>query len=137
MASSVRVVEYYYTLVEDKPGEAKNLLSSLSSHGVDLVNITVFPTGNGHDQIDFFPKDAAILKKAAEEAGFELIGPKKAFLWQGADHPGVLVDIHLKLAYAGVNIVASNGTSAGRGHFGFVFWVKPEDFEKAAQALGC
>jgi hypothetical protein len=112
MASSVRVVEYYYTLVEDKPGEAKNLLSALSSNGVDLINMTVFPTGNGHDQVDFFPRDAGALKAAAKQAGVELVGPKNAFICQGADHPGVLVDIHLKLAYAGVNIVASNGTSA-------------------------
>jgi predicted amino acid-binding ACT domain protein len=136
MANPVRIVEYYYTKVEDKPGEARRLLGVLSSHGVDLVNITIFPLGDGFDQVDFFPKDPATLVAAAKEAKVELIGPKKAFVFQGADHPGILVDIHLKLAYAGVNIIASNGTGCGRGHFGFVLWVRDEDFEKAARALG-
>ena len=64
------------------------------------------------------------------------MGPKKAFLIQGNDRTGVLVDYHLRLAYAGVNVYAANGTSGGRGRFGFILWVRPEDFEKAAKALG-
>lgn len=136
MAGTVRVVEYYYATVEDKPGEARRLLGFCSAHGVDLVNLTVFPVGKGRAQMDFFPKDAEKLKSAAQEAGIPLVGPKKAFLIQGADHPGVLVDHHLRLAYAGVNVYAANGTSDGRGGFGFILWVRPEDFEKAAKALG-
>jgi hypothetical protein len=136
MPVRVQVAEYYYAVVEDKPGEARRLLGFCSAHGVDLMNITTFPVGKGRAQIDLFPKDAGKLKKAADEAAIGLVGPKKAFLLQGADRPGVLVDYLLRLAYAGVNIYACNGTADGRGGFGFVLWVRPEDFEKASKALG-
>jgi len=35
-----------------------------------------------------------------------------------------------------INVVASNGVNDGSGRFGFILWVKPEDYEKAAVALG-
>ena len=57
-------------------------------------------------------------------------------LIQGQDRLGVLYEYHFKLANAGVNVYASNGTTDGRGGFGYVLWVKPEDYTKAARALG-
>ena len=85
---------------------------------------------------DFIPENVDILKAAASDAGIPLIGPKKAFLIYGADRAGVLIEYHLRLADAGINIYASNGTTDGYGGFGFVLWVKSEDYEKAAQVLG-
>ena len=64
------------------------------------------------------------------------MGPKKAFLIQGDDRTGVLVEYHLRLADSGVNVYASNGVVDGAGRFGYVLWVRPEDYEKAATALG-
>lgn len=136
MAESVKRVEYYYAVVEDRPGEARRLLEFCSAHGVSLNNLTAFPVSEGKAQIDFFPEDIDTLKVAAEEAGVPLKGPKKAFLIQGDDRLGVLVEYHLRLAGAGVNVYAANGTNDGRGGFGYVLWVRPEDYEKAAQALG-
>ena len=136
MTETVRAVEYYYATVEDKPGEARRLLGFCSAREIGLINLTAFPVGPGRAQIDFFPQDAAKLRQAAEEARIPLVGPKKAFLIQGNDRTGALIDYHLRLAYAGVNVYAANGTSDGRGRFGFVLWVRPEDYEKAAKALG-
>jgi hypothetical protein len=136
MAVRVKVAEYYYASIESKPGEGQRLFGHCSSHGVNLTNLTAFPSGQGKAQIDFFTDDVARLKEAAKEAGIELVGPKKAFLVQGDDRPGLLADFHLRLAYAGVNVYAANGTSDGSGRFGYVIWVKPEDFENAARALG-
>jgi len=136
MAETVKRVEYYYAMVEDKPGEARKLLEFCSAHGVSLTNLTAFPAGEGKAQIDFFPEDAGTLKMAAEEAGIPLVGPKKAFLIQGDDRLGVLAEYHLRLAGAGVNVYAANGTNDGRGGFGYVLWVRTEDYEKAARALG-
>jgi hypothetical protein len=101
-----------------------------------LVNFTAFPTGSGKAQLDFIPENVGKLQQAAEEAGIPLVGPKLAFLIQGQDRLGVLVEYHLRLADAGVNVYAANGTTDGRGGFGYVLWVRPEDYDKAAKALG-
>ncbi len=136
MPERIRRVDYFYAEVEDKPGEGRKLLEFCSAHGVNLVNFTAFPVKKGRAQLDFVPLDAEKLKLAAEEAGIPLVGPKKAFLIQGEDRLGILVEYHLRLADAGVNVYASNGTTDGRGGFGYIIWVEPKDYEKAAQALG-
>ncbi len=135
MPSKVTEVEYYYALVADKPGEARKLLEFLSEKEVNLLALTAFPVGGGQSQLDFFPDNPELLRKAAEDANIPLVGPKKAFLIQGEDRVGVLYESHLKLSNAGVNIHASNGVVDGTGRFGYVIWVNPADYEKAAAAL--
>ena len=136
MGENVRKAEYLYATVEDRPGEVRRLLEFCSAHSVNLINFTAFPIGEGRSQLDFFPEDVEKLRLAAQEAGIALVGPKKAFLIQGDEKIGVLVEYHLRLANAGINVYAANGTIDGQGGFGYVLWVKPEDYEKAAQALG-
>jgi len=135
MASTVKEVEYYYAVVEDKPGEARKLLEFLSEKMVNLLALTAFPVGDGMSQIDLFPADPASLRRAAEDAGVDLVGPKKAFLIQGTDRIGALYDFHLKLFNAGINIYACNGVVDGTGRFGYVIWVDPDRFEDASVAL--
>jgi len=135
MSSVVMEVEYYYILVADKPGEARKLLEFLSEKEVNLNAFTAFPVEAGITQLDFFPADPDMLKKAAEDAGMPLVGPKKAFLIQGEDRVGALYDFHLKLFNAGINIYASNGVVDGTGRFGYIVWVNPADYEKASAAL--
>jgi hypothetical protein len=135
MSSVVKEVEYYYSLVPDKPGEARKMMEFLSEKKVNLLALTAFPAGEGQSQLDFFPEDAAMLKSAAEDANIALIGPKKAFLIQGEDQIGALYDFHLKLSNAGINIHAANGVVDGTGRFGYVIWVNPADYEKASTAL--
>lgn len=135
MSSIVKEVEYYYSLVPDRPGEARKIMEFLSEKKVNLLALTAFPLGEGQSQIDFFAEDAALLKQAAEDAGIALVGPKKAFLIQGADRIGALYEFHLKLSNAGINIHASNGVVDGTGRFGYIVWVNPADYEKASAAL--
>jgi hypothetical protein len=132
----VTKVEYFYATVADEPGEARRLLEFCSAHGVNLMNFTAFPIGGGQAQLDFFPEDVQKLKVAAEEARISLVGPKKAFLIRGDDRLGVLGEYHLRLADAGISVYAANGTTDGRGSFGCVLWVRPEDYDQAAKALG-
>jgi hypothetical protein len=136
MAEAVRKVEYFYATVEDKPGEGSRLLRRFSEKGVNLVAFTAFPLGAGRSQLDFLPESAEELQKAATDAGLNLVGPKRAFLIQGDDRKGALVEHHLRLSNAGINVYAANGVSGGSGKFGYVLWVKAGDFEKAARALG-
>jgi hypothetical protein len=135
MPFTVKEVEYYYALVADKPGEARKLLEFLSEKEVNLQAFTAFPTSDGKSQLDFFPDDPGLFKSAARDAQIPLVGPKKAFLIQGRDQTGALYDFHLKLSNAGVNIHASNGVVDGTGRFGYVIWVNPEDYVKAAKTL--
>jgi hypothetical protein len=136
MPETVKRADYYYAKVEDRPGEGRRLLEFLSAHSVNLVAFTAFPLDGGMAQLDFIPEDAELLKTASSEAGLDLVGPKKAILIQGDDRTGVLVEYHLRLADAGINVVASNGVNDGSGRFGFVLWVKPEDYERAVDSLG-
>ena len=51
------------------------------------------------------------------------------------DEIGVLAPIHERLYLANVNVYAASGVSDGRGGFGYVIYVRPEQFEQAAKAL--
>ncbi|UCD17452.1 MAG: hypothetical protein JSV44_00655 [Candidatus Zixiibacteriota bacterium] len=135
MGEKIRSVEYYYVIVDDKPGEGSRLLKALRTHGVNLLASIGFPVGEGRAQLDFFPEDGELLKKAAASEGVILVGPKKAFLIQGDDRIGALVKHHEKLSDAGINVHAAHGMSDGRGGYGYILWVKPEDYGRAAQAL--
>ena len=64
-----------------------------------------------------------------------LHGPHRAFLVQGDDELGALVDIHSSLFDANINVYASNGVS-GVDTFGYILYVRPEDYERAASVLG-
>jgi hypothetical protein len=136
MAETIRVVEYYYATVGQKVGEARRLLEHLSERGVNLLAFTAFPLGADQAQLDFFPDNPDLLKQAAADAGVTLFGPKKAFMACGEDRVGALHEHHLRLANAGINIHASNGVCGGDGKYGYVMWVKPQDFQAAAKALG-
>ncbi len=71
----------------------------------------------------------------ARKAGLVLIGPHRALLVQGDDEMGALADIHAKLFRVNVNVYASTGVTDGEGSFGYIVYVRPEDFEKAASTL--
>jgi hypothetical protein len=136
MAEKIKVAEYFYALVGQKPGEARRLLEHLSERGVNLLAFTAFPLGADQAQLDFFPDNPEQLQAAAADAGVKLFGPKRAFLIQGEDRVGALHEHHLRLANAGINVHAANGVSGGDGRYGYVLWVKPQNFEEAARALG-
>jgi hypothetical protein len=136
MPEKARIVEYFYARVRHSPGEGRRLLEHLSEKGVNLIAFTGFPAGEDLAQLDFFPEEVEALKSAAADAGIELVGPRKAFLIQGDDRLGALHDYHLRLANAGVNVHAANGVVDGEGRFGYIIWVKPAEFDRAARALG-
>ena len=136
MQLSVKRVNYYYTTVEDKHGKGYWLLELFRQRGINLLAFTAFPQGAGRSQLDFVTNDAEKLKTVAAEAEISLVGPKGAFLVQGDDEVGAIVEMHYKLSTAGINVLASNGVTNGAGSFGYLFWVRPEDYEAATTALG-
>jgi hypothetical protein len=136
MADTVRGVEYYYATVPDTPGEATRLLSALREDGVNLIAFLGFPRGTRESQLDLVPEDPGALKASAERAGVSLSEEKRAFLVQGDDRVGAVLDVTRKLGDAGVNITALMATGAEAGRYGMVVWVDPADYDRAASALG-
>ena len=136
MAHKIRRAEYYYTTVQDRPGEALRFLSTLGELGINMLAFTAIPVGLMQTQLSIFPENGALLESEGEKAGFELDGPHHALLVQGEDVPGAIVAIHEKLFQAGINVYASTGVAGGRGSYGYILYVRPEDFESACEAIG-
>jgi hypothetical protein len=135
MAETIQVVEYFYAVTADKPGEGARILGALKEAGVNLLAFTGFPKGRTA-QLDFVPADAAAFKATAKQHRWKLVGPKKAFLIQGDDRPGAVADLLGRLAGAKINVTASEGLCAGAGRYGAILWVKQRDVKRAAKALG-
>jgi len=128
-------VEYFYTMVEDAPGESYQVLAELAKLGINQVAFTAVPVGVDRTQIGIFPADAANFVAAARRAGMTLDGPHRALLVQGDDEMGALVSIHRKLFEANVNVYASTGVTDGKDAFGYLIYVRPEQFDRATRAL--
>jgi len=135
MAFNIKKVDYFYTCVADRPGEAYKVLAMLCEMGINLLAFTAIPTGPTHTQLTLFPEDAHQLSDQAKKAGFTLDGPHPALLVQGDDELGALAEIHEKLYQADVNVYASNGVTDGKGSYGYIIYVRKEDYERAARAL--
>ncbi len=136
MAVSVRPVQYFYAIVEDRPGEAYRFLRDLASHAINLLAFNAIPLGMEKTEVVVFPEDVALLARAAERLGISLRGPHRAFLIQGDDELGSLVELHRKLTDANVNVMSSSGVTDGKGGYGYIVYVRNEDFDRAGAALG-
>src|ERR687895_567371 len=126
MAFTIRRVEYYYANVRDELGAAYRVLSQLAARGVDLLAFTAVPSGPNLAQFALFPADPRRLVAEGRAAGLALDGPHHALLVQGE---------HERLVDAGVDVFASSGVTDGRGSFGYVIYVREDQFTKAARAL--
>jgi hypothetical protein len=107
----------------------------LAELGINLLAFTAVPTGPMHTQLTLFPENSQKLINEAQRAKLLLDGPHPALLVQGDDELGALASIHLRLYRAGVNVYASSGVADGRGSYGYVIYVRPQEFETAAQSL--
>ena len=136
MAHKIRRIDYFYITVKDEPGEGYQLLSVLADLGINLLSFTAVPVGPAHTQLTIFPEDAAKMEDEAKKVGIVLDGPHPALLVQGDDELGVLADIHSKLYDAKVNIFASSGVADGKGNYGYVLYVRADEYDRAASALG-
>ncbi len=134
MADTIRMVDYFYVVATDKPGEGSRILHHLREAGVNLVILHAFPAGR-RTQVDFVPASAEAFKAAARAAKWKVVGPKKAFAIEGEDRVGALADYFNRLGDAKINVTAVSAISAGVGRFGAVLWVKPRDVKRTAKVL--
>ena len=135
MADRVRKISYFYTMVPNRPGNGARVLRVLADAGVDLLAYTGFPNG-GRSQLDFVPRNAGALLRAARRAGIRLSARKNGFLITGTDRVGACASVVGKLAKAKINVTAMDGITAGSGRWGALLWVKQRDVARAARVLG-
>jgi len=136
MACNISKVEYFNTTILDRPGEAYKFLSQLALLKINLLAFTATPVSATDTKLTIFPENPKIMKNEASRAGMYLEGPNPALLVQCDDRLGALADIHLHIFQADVNVESASGVTDGRGAFGYIIHVRPEDFDKAAKALG-
>ncbi len=65
-----------------------------------------------------------------------LIGPHGAFLARGSDDLGALVGVHEALYKANVNVYSSTAVTDGHSCYGYLIYVRPDEYDRAAAALG-
>jgi hypothetical protein len=136
MAYKIRRAEYFRTTVIDQPGEGFRILSQLAEQRINLLAFTGMPVGEMRIQLTLFPEDPSMMAAVARRAGLDLDGPHAALLVQGDDELGAFARIHRKLHEAGVNVYASGGLADGKGSFFYILYIRAEEFDSAAGALG-
>jgi hypothetical protein len=134
MADTARLVEYFYVLAPNRPGEGARRLTALKDARVDLLAFSGFPNGR-QAQLDFVPVDPHAFRLVARRARWKVVGPKRGFLLQGDNRVGVVADMLSKLAHAKVNVIAVDAVGAD-GRYCALVWVAPRDIRRAAKALG-
>jgi len=136
MACNISKVEFYKTTKQNRPGEAYKFLSQLALLKINLLAFTAIPVSSTETELTIFPENPKIMKNEASRAGLYLEGPFPALLVQCDDRLGALADIHLQIYEADANVSSASGVTDGRGAFGYLLHIDPEDFDKAAAALG-
>jgi hypothetical protein len=137
MAIEIRPVEYYYVTVREGLGAAYGLLSDLAGRGVTLIGFAAIGAGPNLTQFTLFPEDPNALVAEARAAQLRLDGPHHAIFVTGDDGLGALATVHEQLFMADIETYASSGASDSRGAFGYVLYVREDQFEGACAALGC
>jgi hypothetical protein len=133
---SVRRVDYFNTAIKDQLGEGYKLLNQLADLGINMLAFTAVPVGPTSTQLTIFPDDTHKLEAAGEGAGLTLDGPHPAILVQGDDKMGALADVHKQLYGARVDVFAATAVTDGHGRYGYIIYVREQEYDRAAAALG-
>ncbi len=135
MTAHIYSVDYYYTTVEDKPGQGCKFLKMLATEDVNLVAFNAFPVGRDRTQLVIYPLNPLWLGDLARSEGLRLVGPHHAFIVHGDDTLGALVDIHEKLCDEDINVSSSNGITDSRGGYRYIMHIHPDDYKRAMEVL--
>jgi hypothetical protein len=135
MGATIYSVDYYYTTVEDKPGQGCKFLKMLAQEEVNLLAFNAFPVGRDRTQLVIYPLNTTWLGEMARHEGLRLVGPHHAFMVHGDDELGALVNIHQKLCDSEINVSSSNGITDGRGGYRYIMHVHPDDYSQARSVL--
>lgn len=135
MALTVRILDYFYLRIQDKPHKAYQLLSTLASEDINLLAFSAVPYGAHGVELTLFPDRADAFVRLAKKSGWPLTPPQHACVIQGDDYLGAFAEIQRELIDAGVNIYASTGLTDGIGRYAYVIYFKEGDHLAAAHAV--
>jgi len=135
MSYKIRRLNYYYAITQDKPGEAHKILSILADVGVNQLAFNIMQMGPERSQITLFPEDSSLMVNVAKKAGLNLDGPYQVILVQGSDELGALIEVHEKLHDANINIASSTAIADANGSYGYLIYVRPDEYDKATATL--
>ena len=133
-AFSISPVDYYYANVQDAPGAAYEILSQLEQLGVNLLAFTAVPNDNGTVQPPSFQRSPGSSSPKRGQRTWSR-GPASRTARRGRRRAGALATVHERLIRAGIDVYASAGVTNGRGAFGYVVYVREDQFEHAVDAL--
>lgn len=133
---TIQRVDYYRMTVQDQPGESLQLLSVLNDLGIELLAFAAIPSGEGQAQLTVFPSDPARFAVEAKKGGLELDGPHVALMVTGDTDFHALAEVHRALFEANVNVSASTGMTSSKGGYSYVIYLRTNDVDRAAAALG-
>lgn len=136
MSARIFSVDYYYTTVENRPGQGCRFLEMLAAGEVNLLSFNAFPVSEDRTQLVIYPQNETWLGELARREGVMLHGPHHAFMVQGDDELGALLDIHERLCVADINVTSSTGMTDGHGRYRYIMHVAPEDHARALVVLG-
>ena len=136
MADRVKKINYCYIKVPNRAGQGDKVLGQLRDGGVNLLAYSGFPAGAGKAQLDFVPDNMAAFRGVARKNGWRISKVKKGFLITGGDRLGAAHRHISKLAAAKINITAADAVAAGKGRYGMILWVNPNQYNRAARVLG-
>ena len=135
MADRVKKIKYCYLKVPNRAGQGERVLRTLREEGINLLAYSGFPIGKGKAQLDFIPEDMTALRQVARANDWKLSAVKKGFLITGSDRLGAVHRHIAKLADRGINVTAADAVAAGRGRYGMLLWVRPQNYVRAARVL--
>ena len=69
MPARVRPVEYFYAIVEDKPGEAYNFLKQMASAEINLLAFNAIPLGMEKTELVLFPEPPVRVSVPSQSIG--------------------------------------------------------------------
>ncbi|HEX8987284.1 MAG TPA: hypothetical protein VF816_04940 [Rhodocyclaceae bacterium] len=137
MGVTIKKIELWHAVVDNKPGALAGALRPLADAGVDLeiVMATDIPGGGDKASIGVFPIKGRKAASAARTAGFEPAAAMPSLLVGGDNRAGLGEQMSEAIAASGVNIGVAFAQVMG-GHFSAVFgFASADDAAKASAAL--
>ena len=136
MADRVLKARYCKVMVPHRAGHGAALLGVIADAGINLLAYSGFPAGGGKAQLDLVADDMGAVRRVAAKHGWRTSAVKRCFVIQGDDRVGAVQRHFADLARARINITAADAVAAGKNRYGMLLWVKPNDYARAARALG-
>ena len=136
MPDRVLRARYCKVLVPHRAGQGAALLGGVANAGINLLAHSGFPVGGGNAQLDFVAENIGAVRRAVAKHGLRASAVRRCFVIQGDDRVGAVQRHLAKLAKARVNVIAADAVAAGKRRYGMLLWVRPQDYGRAARALG-